>query len=472
MRPGAKSRVAAIALSAGLLAAAASPTSALTAPDLPGSVRRLLEPAVVIPHLPAGGDDALVRAAGALGAALGTPVDAGPAIAAAHLPAGIAGRLAGLLDGLRACHLAVEPARVAWRAGRAAPPATVEALRRCAAPLQSLALETGTYLRAVAAAGDAVDLWPVLRYTPGRSDDRYVHDYALLVDQGGNDTYLNNAGGNMLDLQRGPDGSAALKKEPARGCHTFGLDYPGECVSAVAVLIDAAGDDTYGAFEAPDPADDGFCTADPVVRRIVTGGASFAGVGLLIDSAGNDHYAGKTAALGSGHFAGVGILRDEAGNDTYTALRNSEGYALGSGVGILRDDAGNDVYDYYTAAPLDPTAPFQRPGAGGVVDDTGLCDNLPRQMQGTAQTAGSYGILHDLGGADRYRGAPLIKQPFPPVDTVHGSQGWGGTGGVGMLLDEGGRDTYEGVPGHGDDRMQGPGPDSTGLFEDENSGTR
>jgi hypothetical protein len=399
-------------------------------------------------------------------------VDAGPAVAAAHVPASIAGRLALLLDGLRACHLAAEPARVGWRAGLAPPPATVELLRRCAAPLQSLALETSAYLRAVpGAAGDAIDLWPVLRYSPGLSNDRYVHDYALQVDQGGNDTYLNNAGGNLLDLQRGPDGSAAVKKEPARGCHTFGLDYPGECVSAVAVLIDAAGDDTYGAFEAPDPADDGFCTADPVVRRIGTGGASLIGVGVLIDSAGNDHYAAKTLALGSGHGAGVGILRDEAGNDTYTALRNSEGYALESGVGILRDDAGDDVYDYYTAAPLDPAAPFQRPGAGGVVDDTGLCDNLPRQMQGTAETAGSYGMLEDRGGADRYRGAPLVKQPFfPPADTMHGSQGWGGIGGVGVLLDEGGRDAYVGVPGHGDDRMQGPTPDSTGFFEDEKSG--
>ncbi|MGH8991153.1 MAG: hypothetical protein ACRDZ7_06455, partial [Acidimicrobiia bacterium] len=314
----------------------------------------------------------------------------------------------------------------------------------------------------------------VLRYTPGPSNDHYLHDYALLVDEGGDDMYLNNAGGNLLDVQRGPAGSVAVRKEPARGCHTAGLDYPApaggtECVSAVALLIDGAGNDTYGAFEAPDPADDGFCTADPVVRRIATIGASLIGVGILVDGAGDDHYAGKTLALGSGHFAGVGILRDEAGDDTYTALRNSQGYGLESGVGILRDDTGDDAYDYYTAAPLDPTAPFQRPGAGGVVDDTGLCDNLPRQMQGTAETPGSYGILEDLGGADRYHGAPLVKQPFYPIVTIHGSQGWGGTAGVGVLIDDGGKDTYTGVPGHEDDRMEGPTPDSTGFFEDKNS---
>jgi len=439
-------------------------------PGLPDPVGRLLDPVVAAPAPPEP-SGALMQAADGLGAALGVPVDAAPAVAAAHLPGAVAGRLALLLEGLRVCQLAARPARAAWRAALPPPEATVAALRRCAAPLESLALETASFLRSAPAdAGGPLDVWPVLRYAPGPSDDRYRHDYALLVDQGGDDTYENNAGGNLLDLLRGPPSSPAPKKEPARGCHTFGVDYPGECVSAVGLLIDGAGNDTYGVFNAPDPDDDGFCTADPLVRRITTIGAAFAGVGVLVDGGGDDHYAGKTAALGSGHFAGVGILRDEGGNDTYTALRNSQGYALESGVGILRDDTGDDTYDWYMTAPLDPAAPFQRPGAGGVVDDTGLCDNLPRQMQGTAQTAGSVGILDDLQGADHYRGAPLVKQPFPPLDSMHGSQGWGGGGGLGVLTDHGGQDTYTGVPGHADDRVVGPSADSSGYFDDEHSG--
>lgn len=443
---------------------------------LPADAIALMDPEVTAPNLPDDPNGALAGAVEALGAALGVPLDAGPALVVAGLAPATAGRLAVLTEGLLDCFRFAAPARAAVLAGQpgGAPPATARALRRCATPLQSAALETSAHLRSQAPAesGGEIDLWPVLRYSPGSSSNTYEHDYALLVDSGGNDTYLNNAGGNLLDLQRGPVGSASVKQEKARGCHTLGLDFPGECFAGVALLIDAAGDDTYGAMEGPDPTDDGFCTADPLVRRIVLGGAALAGVGILLDSAGDDDYLAKTISLGSGHAGGVGILRDEAGNDSYVALRNAQGYALAGGLGLLSDRGGNDVFDYYELAPLDPGARFQRPKSGGVVDDRGLCDNIPRQVQGTGFLPGSIGIFENIGGSDSYRGAPpALQDPGPPFTDklVHSSQGYGGNGGVGYFLDEGGRDGYTGVPNRYDDLVVNPSPESSGFFQDKGS---
>src|SRR5438477_619315 len=99
---------------------------------------------------------------------------------------------------------------------------------------------------------------------------------------------------------------------PARGCVNPVFDlHEGQCVIAAALLLDMAGNDTYGRVKPPEPDADGWCTDDPLVQRIMTEGAGFAGVGVLIDAAGDDTYVGKTMAQGAGHAGGVGILRDE-----------------------------------------------------------------------------------------------------------------------------------------------------------------
>lgn len=419
---------------------------------------------------------ALAAAVGSLSLTLGHghPLEAGAPIAAANLPAPALTRLTVLTRTLATCHAASASARAALDRFGVRPTGTtaVEAFRvasgpprACAARLESLALETAHWLRSHAGGG-ALDLWPVLRYAPDRTDDIVVDDYALSVDAGGADAYPNNAGANLLDLVH----------RPARGCHKVALEFPDSCQVAVALLVDADGDDVYGKREAPDPADDGFCTADPVVRRMSTIGSGFAGVGVLVDSAGNDRYLAKTNAQGSGHLAGVGILHDEAGDDSYLAIRNSQGYGLVGGLGILRDDAGSDRYDYFTPGPLNRNAAYQRPGSGGVIDDTGTCDTLPRMMQGSANVPGSLGMLIDLGGDDYYRGSPAAPQLFDPslpepAQTLHhGSQGFGGDGGSGYFLDRGGRDRYVGVAGHRDDTTIEPAPpDNLGRFVDEQS---
>jgi hypothetical protein len=464
------------------MAAPASPLSSGLSPLSAPEVALLIDPPVATPALPDRPEAALAEAVSALGDALGVGLQPSASIAAARLPTAVTGRLALLTAGLLDCYRAAAPARTLlgapWLGGALAVPAaqppadvlpilagTAKVVRECAARLQSLALETARFLAASPTAeGEGLDLWPVLRYSAGQAPDRYLHDYALLVDEGGDDMYLNNAGGSLLDVRRGPTNSLV-----ARGCHKISTEFPDECIAGVALLIDESGNDTYGAREAPDPTDDAFCSRDPIVRRIVLAGAGLAGVGILIENSGNDHYVGKTTSQGSGHAAGVGILRDEGGDDSYLAIRNAQGYALLGGFGLLRDEGGNDVFDRYMPAPLDPDAGYQRPGSGGVIDDRGTCDVIPRQLQGSGFLGGAVGVLMNLGGDDSYRGAAPAIQKSDAFMFPHGSQGYGNYGGFGVLSDEGGRDVYQEVPGRADGKTINPTPDSAGIFEDDGS---
>ncbi|MBA2594841.1 MAG: hypothetical protein M3495_07585 [Pseudomonadota bacterium] len=283
----------------------------------------------------------------------------------------------------------------------------------------------------------------------------------MLIDTGGDDVYDNNAGGNLQDIKNGPLGSPAPTIGRAIGCEQVQGNFPAptasghDCIaSPQVVFIDKSNgrttsNDIYGVFKDPRTTDhnppatgprkvDGACTPGKLIRRIVLGGSGFEGNGLLIDVVGNDQYRGKTAAQGSGHVGGVGILRDLGrGTDRYLAIRNSQGFSLIGAFGLQQDDGGNDKYLTYMPPPLDPDAPFQADGSGGVVDDTGLCDDLPRMVQGAA-LLGGFGVLLDQDGQDLYVGAPVGTQPFMPgILFFHSSQGFGCDGGVGMLTDRG-----------------------------------
>jgi hypothetical protein len=300
----------------------------------------------------------------------------------------------------------------------------------------------------------------------------------LLIDRGGNDIFENISGGNLLDVTNGPRGSVAPRIAKAIGCEQVQGNFPAptatahDCIAIPqAVLIDQQGfgrpsNDNYGVYRAPRTVDhnppatgprrvDGDCTHDWLIRRIVLQGSGFEGNGLLIDVGGNDHYRGKTAAQGSGHIGGVGILRDlGGGDDTYIAIRNAQGFSLGGILGLLQDDGGNDRYRTYMPSAIDPAAPYQTDGSGGVVDDTGVCDNLPRMVQGAA-LLGGVGMLLDEGGRDTYIGTPPATQPFASgILFFHSSQGFGCDGGIGILIDRGrDHDLYlEGPPGRADGR--------------------
>jgi hypothetical protein len=443
-----------------LLILAAGPVEAL-GNEPPGGlvalIERLTRPPSAVPLPPIPGDPVgrLVAAANAHSLSLGLAVDHGPAIRRAGIAPEYAGRVALLMQAVLACGRAGSTAQRMDCAGAAHDAAAGILRRESEAP----------------AFGD-VEAWPSLYVDADGGNDVYRHDYAVVIDRGGNDVYLNNAGGNLLDHRRGPAGSVALEKAAAIGCEQVQGNFPAptatahDCIaSPQAVLIDARGDDTYGAFRSPRLVDhnppplsgprlvDGDCTADQLVRRIVLQGSGFEGNGLLMDARGNDRYRGKTLAQGVGHAGGIGVLRDlGGGDDDYLAIRNSQGFSLIGVLGLLQDDGGNDRYHTYMPRPRNPQAAFQTPGSGGVVDDTGVCDNLPRMVQGAA-LLGGLGHLRDDDGRDVYVGAPDATQPFAPgVLFAHSSQGFGCDGGTGNLLDRGrDDDTYRnGPPGRRD----------------------
>lgn len=450
----------------------------------------------------------------AVGTSIGAPLDRGVVadeIDGAGLTALQEGALAALVAQLGACAgdtdamLARTPHADLVSRAATPDPADVAALRACAVTLRATVEALRPALTARAEGNEPVRVWPLLAFSPGESDDEYLEDYALSIDQGGDDFYLNNQGSNMLDLKRSLTNPLALYNEPARGCHmTYPdsvsgriLEEPGpngervasfdgpECVPVAGLLWDMAGNDTYGRMDPP-VFPDSQCSKDPSVTRFTTIGAGVEGVSMLIDHGGDDTYLGSTGSMGAGHLGGVGLLEDGAGDDFYYAMRNGMGLGLLVGLGVLKDDAGDDVYDYYMPRPIDPDAEFHTDGSGGTVDDSGLgtelglspdasgvggrCDDIPRSLQGVGIfIAPAVGVLVDSEGDDSYRAAGFENQEEGlPTQVVpgllrfaHGSQGSGFLGGVGMMFDLAGddeylREDYQPAPDRHDDLFVGP----------------
>lgn len=474
------------ALAAPIMWATPAPASTATAQDaLDPTVQQLLTPldAIdILEELPTEPQKALDQAIKKFASTLEVPAEPTTTLSQAKLPDPVAGRLALAVEALLVCHQATNQSE----------------RRTCATQLQDAAADLARTLPSPEeAAFSSFYVWPVIAVDADGKSNHYAHDFALQVDLGGDDTYANNAGGNLIDVKNGPSeperasmGSSDGKGQPAKGCQAVsggieeGGNFPvpliGDCVVSEALLLDLAGNDKYGVLETPDVAPprppelddklretdpligDADCTKDKVVRRIVLQGAGFEGTGMLIDAQGNDIYTAKTASQGSGHVGGVGVLRDLAGNDRYLAIRSSQGFSLIGALGLLADDGGNDTHDFYMPAPKDPLAEFQKPGSGGVVDDTNQCDNLPRQLQGAAlfggmgvlvnRERGLQDLLPDQKVNDSYRAGGPARQEFatgPPSVKFHHtpSQGFGACGGVGILIERGkGNDTYVQLP--------------------------
>ena len=202
----------------------------------------------------------------------------------------------------------------------------------------------------------------------------------------------------------------------------------------VSVLIDSAGNDRYAGGQ-----------------TVGTQGAARLSVGILIDKKGDDEYAGGSLAQGTGSF-GTGILLDAEGNDRYRAQGKSQGAGVG-GIGIAVDLKGNDSWHLITSGQ--GYAQIRSSGllldAEGddefIADDTNIevpsaqspdHNSSLAQGMGTGQQApdgalhGGTGILADLKGNDRFSCAVFC-------------QGAGYYFGHGVLYDGAGDDAYRGV---------------------------
>ena len=224
----------------------------------------------------------------------------------------------------------------------------------------------------------------------------YTNEAFLIIDLGGDDIYLNSAGGAnglvgrpvsvVIDLA-GNDHYIS-RQSFSQGAGLFGI----------GILADCGGDDVY-------------------VAKHLSQGAGFSGCGLLADYGGHDSFEADTFCQGAGMF-GAGVLWQRGGNTTYRANQMTQGFGGVQGCGLLLDEAGNDVYvaGGKEACPWTPGHYFT------------LAQGMGFGMRPFA--GGGVGVLCDLKGDDRY------------VADVYG-QGVSYWYAVGMLLDAEGNDSYE-----------------------------
>ncbi len=240
----------------------------------------------------------------------------------------------------------------------------------------------------------------------GFGSNVYLEDAAVIIDLGGDDTYLNNAGSSPYERK----GSGI-----------------GRITSPVSIIIDVEGNDSY------------------LSTRHGSMGSGFMGIGVLMDLDGDDFYSGSILSQGSG-FLGIGSLIDLKGNDLYSAQEISQGAGLFGG-GILIDGTGDDKY-----SGAKYIQGFGGPGGRGILLDVsgndlyragvkyastyGTSEVYHTVAQGAGwglrgKAAGGVGILQDKAGNDIY-----IAGNF--------SQGTGYYLGLGVLMDDAGNDRYIG----------------------------
>ena len=290
----------------------------------------------------------------------------------------------------------------------------------------------------------------------GVGDNVYENDAAVIIDLGGNDRYLNRAGGNSLGvpfsvvIDFSGDDVYLSQDNWSQGAGLLGGGF----------LIDLSGDDVYSAPHFSQGA--GFWGVGVLVdqegsdvyksQTLSQGAASF-GIGLLAEGDGEDRYVAAQFAQGFGFVKGFGAIVERGGADHYFAggvypdfrdpnksyVSLSQGFGFGArpgeffvgasgGIGLLADASGNDVYvgDYFSQGSSYWFA------LGALVDGEGHDKYISGRYSQGAGIHLSYGILIDSKGDDQY------------LAYLGVSQGCGHDYGVGALLDDGGSDQYLG----------------------------
>jgi hypothetical protein len=244
------------------------------------------------------------------------------------------------------------------------------------------------------------------------ASDVYVADVALLLDVGGNDLYLNNAGGTSAG-DACPIGGSVMRPASA--------------------LIDLAGDDRYVSG-----------------RRCGINGGGWFGAGFLLDAAGNDAYSAYTNGVNGGGVGGAGFLLDVGGDDAYSgdAVGVNGGGGIFAGRGFLLDLSGNDRY---TGGALAVNGGGSTNGVGLLLDADGDDAYVATQIGvNGGGWLGGQGTLVDASGDDTYTAGLLA------VNGAGGGLEFGQPG-VGLLLDGAGGDRYDDLEGGtGDDVTVAP----------------
>lgn len=282
----------------------------------------------------------------------------------------------------------------------------------------------------------------------------YKEDAALILDIGGNDVYLNNAGGTRdqipvaIVIDWGGDDHYAANENVSQGAGVLGG----------GILIDLGGSDTFQALD-------------------ISQGTGIFGTGILYNAGGKTAFKGRQYCQGTGQF-GIGMLWS---NDSETLYQCSEyGQALGlfNSVGMLFDEGGDDRYFLGGLTPdfRDPEHATTSMGQGfgkgfraekdfdgisggmGILVDRTGNDHYAADYfaQGSSYYFG-VGILNDLSGNDEYfagryaQGAGIHSSVGVLTDrdgddiyyaSFGVSQGMGHDFGAGLLKDNRGNDIY------------------------------
>lgn len=265
--------------------------------------------------------------------------------------------------------------------------------------------------------------WGIVALRSGGADTYSPKDYLLILDMGGNDTYLGTGGNRsadhpmtvVIDLRgndrylqdreiasRGIENISDRKQRPLSPCIAG-------AVMGYAFVLDMEGDDVYASLS-------------------LTQGAAHFGAGVLIDAAGDDRYECYTSGQGSADW-GIGVCVDRAGNDRYRCFSMAQGYGGTKGYGLLLDVSGNDQY-----IADDQTLDFPSPQSDkhNVSMAQGAGNGRRADYTDGHSLAGGIGVLVDGAGNDTYSCGVF-------------GQGVGYWYGLGILSDGGGDDIYEGV---------------------------
>ncbi len=314
---------------------------------------------------------------------------------------------------------------------------------------------------------------------PG-SNHGLSHSIGITIDLSGSDTYLSQ---KPFSLGCGFFGIGVLYDFTGNDTYRAGHFSLGCGLLGIGILLDGGGDDQYDS----DILSQGAGAWGIGILKDLSGNDQYqshlhsqgfgyvAGLGLLEDRQGHDHYQiqpkyvdeiryddhfeslSQGFGLGLRPYAsgGIGLLIDSAGNDTYIADIYGQGAAYWFALGGLLDLEGNDQYLCYQYA--------QGAGIhialGALLDQSG---NDRYLSKGVSQGCGhdlSFGILLDKQGNDFYEAEDL-------------SQGAGNANGIGILMDQQGGDFYRvknpvNTQGYGENRRLGP---SIGIFIDSGKG--
>lgn len=332
----------------------------------------------------------------------------------------------------------------------------------------------------------------------GTGDDTHRdRDARLVIDLGGNDRYLGRAGAGpgyaalMVDVA-GDDTHKAPDVGPGCGLMGIGMAYDlgghdnfrgkslgfGVGVAGVGLFVKEGGNDTYQ-------------------TETLTQGFGQFGIGLLMDTRGNDQFDAQLYAQGSARTAGIGWIVDSAGDDTYRAggrILNSplfadvhysfaQGYASGyredtggisGGIGLLTDRQGDDAYIgetysqaasyWFALGSLHDTSGHDTYRAYHYAQSSAMhmCAAYLFDLAGDDIYATSFGASHAIG--HDYGTAVMFDRAGSDIYVARDSRpGVGNANGLGLFIDASGEDRYQGPPSAGN-AARGSG--SLGLFVD------